>query len=58
MLSNAECIHVLENRKKVNEKLLLRHLLECMYKDGVINTLTFLEAQKGVESYDTTTILK
>lgn len=58
MLSNAKCFQVPQSRKQVNEMLLLRPLLECMYKEGVINTPTYVEAKKGVEKYDTTTILK
>jgi uncharacterized protein YqgQ len=58
MLSNAKCFRNVKHKTQVDEMLLLKPLLERMYKENIINTSTYLKAQKEVEKIETTAIFK
>lgn len=58
MLSDAKCFQLIKNRKEVNEMQLLMPLLERMYKEGIINASTYIEAKKEAEKYNANAIFK
>jgi uncharacterized protein YqgQ len=57
MLSDTKFFKNAKNKTQVDEMLLLKPLLECMYKENIINKSTYLKAKKEVEKNGTSTTI-